>query len=186
MARRATTPAFAPSVKVSDYLMGYRRRTVRTLEQLQFNPPNLPMFTLGTVPFIGDYIDVDAVAGVRADGHGKWAYNTAATGDAARCSTPRGPTTATCGRRATATGRNYTPPTLAGRRPAAKPVRPDADRAGLQAGNAGSRNQNIYTARITAACSSARRATPSRCRPTLQRGFVVFAQNATRQTQASA
>ena len=28
------------------------------LEQLQVNPPNLPMFKLGTVPFIGDYIDL--------------------------------------------------------------------------------------------------------------------------------
>jgi hypothetical protein len=27
------------------------------LEQLQVNPPNLPMFKLGTVPFIGDYIN---------------------------------------------------------------------------------------------------------------------------------
>src|SRR5205807_9142218 len=27
-------------------------------EQLKFNPPNLPMFNQGTVPFIGDYIDI--------------------------------------------------------------------------------------------------------------------------------
>src|SRR5260370_12059433 len=28
------------------------------LEQLKVNPPNLPMFSQGTVPFMGDYIDV--------------------------------------------------------------------------------------------------------------------------------
>ena len=39
-------PDFAPSVQVSDYIMGYRDEDAG-LEQLQVNPPNLPMFELG-------------------------------------------------------------------------------------------------------------------------------------------
>ena len=46
------------------------------LQDLQVNPPNLPMFKNGTVPFIGDYIDVQGPMFVRtATG---WAFNTAA------------------------------------------------------------------------------------------------------------
>jgi len=65
-------PAFAASVPVSDYFVGRRPGgftanskivpcapgSTLPCEQLQFNPPNLPMFQVGTVPFIGDYIDV--------------------------------------------------------------------------------------------------------------------------------
>ena len=69
-------PVFAPSVKVSDYLMGFRSAN-GPLEQLQVNPPNLPMFRQGTVPFIGDYIDVTAAPVFVPGPNGKWRYNTA-------------------------------------------------------------------------------------------------------------
>ncbi len=82
-ARRMGTPGavpdFAPSVqgvRLPDWVLETARPQ---LEQLQVNPPNLPMFKLGTVPFIGDYIDVAAGAGLRAGAGGRWVYNTAAT-----------------------------------------------------------------------------------------------------------
>ena len=60
MGTPGAVPTFGPSVQVSDYLVGNRRPAGSGTKQLQFNPPNLPMFKQGTVPFIGDYIDVAA------------------------------------------------------------------------------------------------------------------------------
>ncbi len=36
------------------------RNGSKTVEQMQFNAPNLPLFAQGTMPFIGDYLDVTA------------------------------------------------------------------------------------------------------------------------------
>jgi len=102
MATPGDHPAFAPSVKVSDYLMGFNPESGE-VEELQVNPPNLPMFKQGTVPFIGDYIDVTAAPAFIPAKNGKWEYNTANTGEI-RCSTRRGPTIAMSGRRRTASG----------------------------------------------------------------------------------
>ena len=53
------------------------RPALRRLQDLQVNPPNLPMFKNGTIPFIGDYIDVQGPMFVRtATG---WAFDTAPT-----------------------------------------------------------------------------------------------------------
>ena len=45
------------------------------LYQLQVNAPNLPMFSLGTLPFLGDYIDI-AGQNFVADPSGTWSFNT--------------------------------------------------------------------------------------------------------------
>jgi hypothetical protein len=50
--------AFGPSIQVSQYEFGSPAGFGNTIEQLQVNPPNLPMFQQGTVPFLGDYIDI--------------------------------------------------------------------------------------------------------------------------------
>ena len=47
-------------------------------EQLEVNPPNLPMFDSGSVPFMGDYIDV-AGAPTFVLNKGVWHFNTDAT-----------------------------------------------------------------------------------------------------------
>ena len=69
------------TARVSQYIFGSRppvtNQTTQIIEQLQTNPPNLPMFALGTVPFMGDYLDVTALAFV-VDATGKWVFNTAA------------------------------------------------------------------------------------------------------------
>ncbi len=90
MAAPGFAPVFAASVRVSDYLVGHRpvgvppspilvpcgSNPTPLCEQLQFNPPNLPMFKLGTVPFIGDYIDIAPAPAFVPIGKGRWAFNT--------------------------------------------------------------------------------------------------------------
>ena len=164
-------PRFAPSVKVSEYKMGFRDRNSPEREQLQYNPPNLPMFKQGTVPFMGDYIDVASGAAFVSTGKGKWAFNTAAGP-----SLPIFHAVWTDNRdvRAPANGdwTRYAPPT-------------NTQYSAQQciAGNAGSRNQNIYTSRITGGLLVGSPGNAKPLSPTVQRGFVVFAQNATMQTR---
>ena len=171
------TPTFAPSVRVSDYLMGYTSRT-STLEQLQFNPPNLPMFKLGTVPFIGDYIDVAPSPAFVPTPTGEWVYNTASTGQIplfhAVWTDNRDVRQPLDGNWA-----NYTPPTINGQDPGTSLFDPTQTVAVCFAGNAGSRNQNIYTARIGGGLLTGSPGNAKPLSPTVQRGFVVFAQNQT-------
>ena len=73
------TPVFAPSVRVSDYLVAFRTLPgTGTLveERLQFNPPNLPMFKKGTAPFMGDYVDVAVSPAFVPTASGGWDFNT--------------------------------------------------------------------------------------------------------------
>src|SRR5207344_840673 len=72
---KGDVPVFGPSARVSQYLMGSRPGST-TLEQMQFNAPNLPLFKLGTVPFMGDYIDL-APSPMFVQDKGTWKYNTA-------------------------------------------------------------------------------------------------------------
>ena len=175
------TPAFAPSSRISDYLMGYRNSTA-VLEQLQVNPPNLPMFRLGTVPFIGDYIDVAAAPAFVPTANGEWAYDTAAGNDMpvfhAAWTDNRDVRPPLDGNWA-----NYTPPTLQGQAPGASLFDPTQQVAVCRAGNAGSRNQNIYTARIGGGLLVGSPGNTKTLSSTVQRGFVVFAQNQTTTTR---
>ncbi len=186
MAAPAETPDFAPSVPVSDYLMGYNPRSGQ-IEELQANPPNLPMFQKGTVPFMGDYIDVAAAPAFIPDARGRWSFNAEASGippvfHAAWTDNRdvRPPTT-----RDPITGKldwtQYTPAKMSPDQPPrtslflpGEPV-PECT---VNNNNAGSRNQNIYSSRITGSGLIA--GSPGNTKPLsteLQRGFVVFAQN---------
>ena len=56
----AVSPVFSSS-RLSQYFFGTRGDEsgfISTLQQLQIDPPNLRLFQQGSVPFIGDYIDV--------------------------------------------------------------------------------------------------------------------------------
>ena len=64
---------FSPAFEVTSYIFGSRPGDT-TIEQLQVDPPNLPMFKLGTVPFFGDYIDF-AGQTILPDGKGGWKFN---------------------------------------------------------------------------------------------------------------
>jgi hypothetical protein len=58
---------------VSDYLYGFRSPT-GPLEQLQVNPPNLKMFSLGRVPFFGDYVDLASAPNFVPLANGRWTF----------------------------------------------------------------------------------------------------------------
>ncbi|MCU0256246.1 MAG: hypothetical protein MUF60_05855, partial [Vicinamibacterales bacterium] len=161
--------AATPSTQVSRYLFGSFGGTRPGLAQMQFNPPNLPIFAQGTVPFMGDYIDV-AGQDFTLDANRQWQFNTAADGsriplfhvawtdnrDVRR--PPAGQTWA-----------NYKSPTLG-------PSNTICD-AGS---NPGSRNQNVYTATLMPGLVVT---APGNHKTlgAIQRAFVVFAKNTTAQ-----
>lgn len=62
--------------RISQYKFGTRKTGGDTtrIEQLQFNPPNFPLFVKGTRAFIGDYIDLAALPFV-VNSSGAWVHN---------------------------------------------------------------------------------------------------------------
>ena len=159
-APKGDAPAFGPSTKVSQYLMG-NLRGVGGLQaqQLQFNVPNLPLFQLGSVPFMGDYIDVAPSPAFVQTSTGEWAYNTAST------TAPVFHAVWTDNRDvhkpADGDWKNYTAP----------------GSSVCQGGQTGMRNQNVYSARLTMGLVAGSPGNTKPLDPALPRAFVVFAQN---------
>jgi hypothetical protein len=164
---------FFTSTQVSQYPIGSIPGSSAVI-QLQVNPPNLPMFALGTVPFMGDYIDIAGLAFVRDPNSGNWIFNTA-------------PTNANVFQAVWTDNRDvrppldlnwahYTPPTSSASQPMSlfDPTQPQPP---CQAGQAGDRNQNIYTARISQGLIVQ---SPGNAKPlsaTIPRAFVITLQN---------
>jgi hypothetical protein len=173
MGTPGAVPVFHPSVQVSEYLMGYKGND-NVPSQLQYNPPNLPNFKLGTVPFMGDYIDVAPAPAFIKIGNGNWKFNTDAG------NTPVYHAVWTDNRdvkkpKPGTTWADYTPVGITG----PSLFDPSKQTETCDAGNEGMRNQNIYTSRITGGLVVG---SPGNTKPLsldLQRGFVVFARNAT-------
>jgi hypothetical protein len=73
-------PAFLPSVEVTQYQFGSvpgangSITPGSAIQQLQVDPPNLPMFQTGTLPFFGDYIDVAGPTFI-PNSNGTWRFN---------------------------------------------------------------------------------------------------------------
>jgi hypothetical protein len=142
-------PAFAPSMKVSQYKFGtLPGDPANTIRQLQFNPPNFPMFSRGAASFIGDYIDIAASTIVPLPGGG-WGYNTTDPGktyfhiswtDNRDVRPPKAPVT----------WADYTPVTyyVPGFSTTTSLYDPTQARSACVPGQAGMRNQNIYTSRL--------------------------------------
>ncbi len=164
-AAKGDDPQFGASTLVSQYLVGNLRGS-RQVQQLQFNAPNLPLFQLGTVPFMGDYIDVQPAPAFVQGADGRWTYNTAPS------SAPVFHTVWTDNRDvqkpANGNWQNYTPPGSAGCVP----------------GQTGMRNQNVYSARLTMGLVAGSPGNTKPLDPVTPRGFVVFAQNVTYQAKA--
>ena len=169
----AAIPSFTPSVKVSEYIIGSRPNR-NLIEQLQFNPPNLPLFQLGTVPFIGDYVDVAPAPALVQNDAGAWFFNVAPT------TAPMFHTAWTDNREVKppldGNWQNYTPPS--GSQPNSV-FDPNQTVAPCSPGQAGMRNQNIYTARLTAGLMAGSPGNSKPLNPNFPRAFVVFAQNTT-------
>ena len=143
------------------------------LQDLQSNPPNLPIFKNGTVPFIGDYIDVQGPMFVRtATG---WAFDTQPTPSPVFHAVwtsnqdvmppPDGNWT------------RYTPVGLRGGDVSL--VDPGQTVPGCVPGYGGSRNQNIYTARISGGLFVTSPQNAKSLSPAFPRNFVVSAFNST-------
>jgi hypothetical protein len=182
-ARPGQAPEFAsysvldsrPSFQTSRYLMG-TRPGLAGLQQLQFNPPNLPLYALGTLPFIGDYIAVatQTFVPMQVKGVEQWQFNTNGNAVFHAVWTDNRDVV----QPADGNWQNYTPPSvnLGGSTSLFDPM--------MQVpvcvpGQGGMRNSNIYTSRITSGLVAG---SPGNAKPlstTLQRAFVVFAQNTT-------
>jgi len=166
------------SATVSQYRFGLRDIDVdeipTELEQLEDNPPNLPLFAQGTVPFLGDYIDIAGQI-IVPNGSGGWKFNTAST------SAPVFYATWTDNRdvKPPVDGNwaNYTPAGLVHQ----SVLDPTKQTPLCVDGQEGMRNQNVYSSRITQGLLVS---SPQNVKPlssTLQRAFVVTLQNLTNQ-----
>ena len=168
-------PAAAPvftTVRLSDYATGYLPGS-GTLQQLQFNPPNLPLFRQGTVPFMGDYLELAPAPTMVQGTNGQWTFNTLTTGS-------------TIAHAFWTDNRDVRPP-VDGNWQNYTPVVSDAleshsifDPTKIApqcvVGHAGMRNQNVYTARVTEGLFVG---SPGNTKPlgSIQRAFVVTVQN---------
>ncbi|HEX9160100.1 MAG TPA: putative Ig domain-containing protein [Thermoanaerobaculia bacterium] len=163
----AALPAFDPSQRVSRYRFGTTDAAPSTVLQLAYNPPNFPMFKTGTVPFFGDYIDIGPqfpFIGSLLNNlpfpapvfHAVWTDNRDV--------------------RPPADGHweNYTPVAVNANTPSK--FNPLVNAPPCVAGQTGMRNQNIYTARISAGLVFG---SPGNAKQTgtIQRAFVVNVQN---------
>ena len=162
----ATLPVFDPSQRVSRYRFGTTDATPFSVLQLAFNPPNFPMFKTGHVPFFGDYIDISPQFPFLSSllnlpipapvFHAVWTDNRDV----------RPPTDGNW--------QNYTPVAIGPNTPSKfDPLQPAPK---CVAGQTGMRNQNIYTARISAGLVVG---APGNAKQTgtIQRAFVVNVQN---------
>jgi hypothetical protein len=198
----ASSPSFA-SASVSQYRMGLwapdsdgvysddednpiSPQPPDKLYELQVNAPNLPMFSQGTLPFLGDYIDV-AGQGFVAKSDGTWAFSTAATPpvfyatwtDNRDVVPPVDPATGLVN------WSKYTPPvslTNAGDGTSHSILDPTQTIPACSGPYTGSRNQNIYLSRITEGLlvGSPQDAKPLFAAPKT-RAFIVTLQNVTAQ-----
>ena len=157
-------------------------------EQLQFNPPNLPMFKKGTAPFMGDYVDVTVAPAFVPTANGAGCYNTdgaqpvfhAVWTDNRDVRQPARTTPTATATRGTTTRRRRS---CDGRR--AEHLRPAQTLPACNPLNTGlAQPEHLHGAALGGPGRRVRRATPSRSARPLQRAFVVFAQNTTTQTKA--
>ncbi|MFZ0307971.1 MAG: putative Ig domain-containing protein [Candidatus Sulfotelmatobacter sp.] len=176
-------PAFFPSVQVSDYSFGSLPGSSE-IQQLLVDPPNLPMFQSGTLPFFGDYIDVAGPTFIPNE-NGTWRFNNLATdpdfthvvwADNRDVVPP-----------ADGNWANYTPPTYPGTASIFDPTqtRPPCTSSTPDTGD---RNQNIYTAQLAPGLflsspgNSKQLGTGSNGQ-LIQRQFAIVVANTTGQTQ---
>ena len=180
------TPVFAPSVRVSDYLVAFRTMSgTGTLveERLQYNPPNLPMFKKGTAPFMGDYVDVTVSPAFVPTAAGGWAFNTNGPQPVfhAVWTDNRDVRQPGAGPDGKVDWSKYTPPTP---RTGSSIFDPTQHLTFCDPNSTGSRNQNIYTARLSTGLVVGSPGNTKPLSPTIQRAFVVFAQNTSATTKS--
>ncbi len=175
-------PADKPSfntARVSQYIFGSVPGST-VVEQLQVNPPNFPLFSQGTVPFAGDYLDVVASPTIVPGSQpGSWKFNTdpspsivfhAVWADNRDVRPP-----------ANGDWTDYTPPVSAATTGISvfDPTKPQPS---CITGQTGMRNENVYTSRITQGLAVS---SPSNSKTLgkIQRSFPVVVENSTSVTK---
>jgi parallel beta-helix repeat protein len=167
-------PAFTVR-RASSYKAGIRPDDgEKKIQQLQFNPPNLPLFRRGTASFWGDYIDIGALD-LEQKNPKKWRRTVKTDASYVVFTDNRDVRPPRDG-----DWSNYTPPVSAALNPSGTyepgtaplpcdPTRPE---------QAGMRNQNVYMSRVTQGLFVG---VPGNQKPLarIQRAFVVYAENAT-------
>ncbi|MDA1370360.1 MAG: hypothetical protein O2971_06315 [Proteobacteria bacterium] len=158
-------------------MLQYDANTQPQREQLQFNPLNQPLFKGGTVPFIGDYIDVAASPAFIPNSDGSWSYNTSSDDSPVFHAAwsdnrdVRGPPDGDWTK--------YVPPQNDYSSGGTSIFDPNqtvqACVAGVNDEYTGMRNQNIYTSRITQGLFVGIPANAKPLREDLPRSFVLFA-----------
>ena len=170
----AAAPVFA-SAQLSEYAVGVTDGSGAPT-QIQFNPPNLPLFKHGSVPFLGDYLDVVSAPTMLVDGAGHWTFNLAPS------STASGHAVWTDNRdvRVAAGGNvtNYTPPDSAARGTTST-FDPTQTLPVCDPTITGTRNQNIYTARFDQGLIAAALGNAKPLDTVLERAFALLVTNAT-------
>ena len=170
------TPVFS-SARVSDYRFGTRGDevgSIGSLQQLQVNPPGLPLFSGGTAAFLGDYVDIAGSTFLPPTSPGgAWTFNTAASAAPVHYAT----WTSNQDVRPPGDGNwtRYTPVGGGG----ASQFDPTQTSPPCASGREGMRNQNIYSSRITQGLHVASPQNTKPLSPTLIRAFVVEVRNAT-------
>ncbi len=180
-------PSFRPSIMVSQYSYGTPAGAETqvgndpdNIEQLEFDAPNLPLFQLGTVPFVGDYIDVAGPTFVPALSGSKelWRFNNLPTDpdythvvwtDNRNVVQPLDGNWA-----------NYTPVGSTGNTPSV--FNPMENAPGCVPGQTGIRNQDIYTAALSPGIVMGAKGNSKQLSTSLIREFPVTIQNPTGQT----
>jgi hypothetical protein len=170
----ADVPQFV-SARVSQYIFGSRQGST-LIEQLQVNPPNLPLFQQGTAPFMGDYLDLAASPSfLPGDQPGTWKFNT----DVSRSVVFHAVWTDNRDVRPPANGdwTDYTPP-ISASTSGVSLFDPSQPQPACRTGQAGMRNQNIYTSRITQGLLITS-ASNAKTLGTIQRSFPIVVSNST-------
>lgn len=165
-------PFFGESTRVSRYLHAITKDGIK---QIRFNPPNYPLFELGTKPFHGDYIDISPSPMFLPEHKWRWTCNTSSSQslvfhvawtDNRDVKPP-----------ADGDWKNYTPPD-------SNSIQDPEFQTNItcSGGQTGMRNQNIYTSRITQGLEVG---SPGNSKPLgkIQRAFVVFVKNTTDSTR---
>ena len=157
----------------ADIRVRQRLRPGSTVEQqLQFNPPNLPMFRQGPVPFMGDYIDLAPSPPFVLQRQRHWLQHRrerqhvshAVWTDNRDVRPPKDGNWA-----------NYTPVTST--RWERRAAHPTQQVPACEPGQVGMRNQNIYTARVTDGLFVSAPGNNKQFNG-FQRAFVIVAENA--------
>jgi uncharacterized protein YjbI with pentapeptide repeats len=168
---------FQPSILVTQYNFGTATNDrSETIQQLQFDAPNLPIFQQGTSPFLGDYLDVGGPT-FQPNSDGTWHFNSTDSNVMHAVWTDNRDVI----QPADGNWDNFTAAGFTTSGPSF--FDPTQTRPACTEGQTGNRNQNIYTSSITPGLVLYSRSN-SKPLGVIQRAYPVTAENHTDQIRS--